>query len=282
MSSRPRARTAAARPGDRGRRTPCSDCCVSLTCGVAMRAKTVRATRSSSHRRASPSRRRNCIDRAQRVAAGASRTYMEAEPSWSTTMSRPTRPRPGATPRGRASATIEGGARDHHAQPERQVAQETPALAHRRDAGLAQAPQIGPASHDAPHPQHQQRGWQRQQPEVGRRREDHRADVGKHASLASALAPHPAARGLLGIRLAVTEVPRGQDLELFRLDLGGGPPGSPCTVGPRGRSAVWIGPAPRGDSRSFGGGAGFIWPTRSRSRRCTRSCTRRRRGAARP
>ena len=96
-------------------------------CGVAMCANTVSAMRSSVQLSESPSSRRKSIDRCQRVAAGhalsrrsslefvratadTSFTCIEADPSCSTTMSRPARLMTVVTPRGRASATAKQAA----------------------------------------------------------------------------------------------------------------------------------------------------------------------------
>ena len=78
---------------------------VSRTCGVAMRANEVMASRSPSQRMVSPSVRRNTIDCFQR-SPGMSVTRIEVEPSCSTTRSTAARRTRVVTTWGRASARI--------------------------------------------------------------------------------------------------------------------------------------------------------------------------------
>ena len=89
---------------------------VSRTCGVAIRAKDVIATRSPSQRIVSPSVRRKVIDRFQR-SPGMSVTRIDVEPSCSTTRSTPARRTRVVTTCGRASARItQAAAPTRHSQ----------------------------------------------------------------------------------------------------------------------------------------------------------------------
>ena len=238
MSSRPRARTAAARRGDRGRRTPCSDRASAGPAASQCGRRRVSARRSSSHRRASPSRRRNCIDRAQRVPRrhvphvhrrGAVLEHDDVEAGAAEA---------GATPRGRASASDQRGAREHDAQPERQIAKQAPALAHRRDADLAQPPQIGRraarrATPTAP--------AARAAAPAARGRPAPRTMIGPtSANTRSRLSPCAASCCRGPARDPTSRSPksrRRQDLELFGLDLGRRSAGEPV----HGRAARQVG-----------------------------------------
>ena len=82
---------------------------VSLICGSATVANSASATRSSSHRSDSPSARRKRIERCQRSPA-TSRTRIDADPSWRTTMSTPAAAGNGTLAAGRAIATMSSAA----------------------------------------------------------------------------------------------------------------------------------------------------------------------------
>ena len=97
---------------------------------------------------------------------------------------------------GLAMATMHSAGGEERGEPEGQVAGEVIALADRQDARGDQPARVGAPAHDAPAPEHEQRGRQRQQPQQRRRLEPERLerDLRNHplrSLLASALPASP-------------------------------------------------------------------------------------------
>ena len=158
---------------------------VSRTCGVAIRAKDVIATRSPSQRIASPERAQEGHRSLPAIAGGVGDPHrrravlqhhqVDAGP-----------PHPGGhhlRPRQRQDHA--GGGADQ-AQPEQQPAEDREALAHRDRPVTEVAAHVGPPAEELPHPDDQQRGWTGQQPQVLRLPEDQRLPIdggqGEHRS----------------------------------------------------------------------------------------------------